>query len=144
MSDDNLFEWDVKLYKFDPESNLAKDLKKLNELHGIDNVWLRMSFPREFPFAPPFVRVLAPYVQGGFVLSGGAICMELLTPGGWSQAYRIESVLMQVMATIIKGDARVVNTVRKDLSEGEARKAYEYLVKSHDAHGWATPPKDEG
>ena len=38
-----------------------------------------------YPFAPPFVRVLAPLVQGGYVLSGGAVCLELLTPEGWSQ-----------------------------------------------------------
>ena len=32
-----------------------------------------------FPFSPPFVRIIAPVIQGGYVLSGGAICMELLT-----------------------------------------------------------------
>lgn len=36
------------------------------------------------------------------MLSGGAICMELLTPDGWSSAYSVESVIMQTMATIIK------------------------------------------
>lgn len=35
--------------------------------------------------------------------SPGAICMELLTPDGWSQAYRMESVILQTMATMIKG-----------------------------------------
>lgn len=28
---------------------------------------------------PPFVRLLSPIIQGGYVLGGGAICMELLT-----------------------------------------------------------------
>ncbi|KAJ8789925.1 hypothetical protein J1605_021623 [Eschrichtius robustus] len=31
----------------------------------------------------------------GYVLGGGAICMELLTKQGWSSAYSIESVIMQ-------------------------------------------------
>jgi hypothetical protein len=31
--------------------------------------------------------------------------MELLTPDGWSQAYRMESVILQTMATMIKGEA---------------------------------------
>ena len=29
--------------------------------------------------------------------------MELLTPDGWSQAYRMEAVILQTMATMIKG-----------------------------------------
>lgn len=61
----------MKIFKFDPESALARDLAMLKSAHGIDNVWLRFSFPENFPFAPPFVRVMAPYVQGGYVLSGG-------------------------------------------------------------------------
>lgn len=32
-----------------------------------------------FPFDPPFVRVITPVISGGYVLGGGAICMELLT-----------------------------------------------------------------
>ena len=32
-----------------------------------------------FPFEPPFVRVVQPILIGGYVLGGGAICMELLT-----------------------------------------------------------------
>lgn len=29
--------------------------------------------------------------------------MELLTPDGWVQAYRMEAVILQTMTTIIKG-----------------------------------------
>ena len=42
-----------------------------------------------------------------YVLTGGAICMELLTPQGWSSAYSIEAVIMQISATLVKGKARV-------------------------------------
>ncbi len=77
LVDENLSEWDVKYFKFDTASMLANDLANMQLDHQIDNVWLRFSFPENFPFAPPFVRVLAPYVQGGFVLSGGAICLGM-------------------------------------------------------------------
>ncbi|XP_019687574.1 ubiquitin-conjugating enzyme E2 Q2 isoform X5 [Felis catus] len=60
-----------------------------------------------FPFDPPFVRVVLPVLSGGYVLGGGALCMELLTKQGWSSAYSIESVIMQINATLVKGKARV-------------------------------------
>ena len=33
--------------------------------------------------------------------------MELLTPQGWSSAYSLEAVIMQISATLVKGKARV-------------------------------------
>ena len=43
--------------------------------------------------------------------------MELLTPQGWSSAYSIEALIMQISATLVKGKARVdfssTNRVRR-------------------------------
>lgn len=64
-------------------------------------------FQETFPFDPPFVRVINPVVSGGYVLGGGAICMELLTKSGWSSAYSIESIILQISATLVKGKARI-------------------------------------
>ena len=41
------------------------------------------------------------------MLSGGAICMEVLTNQGWSSAYSIESLILQISATLVKGKARI-------------------------------------
>ena len=60
-----------------------------------------------YPYEPPFARVVSPPLQNGFVLSGGAICMELLTKQGWSSAYNVESLIVQIAATLVKGKARV-------------------------------------
>ena len=46
-------------------------------------------------------------ISGGYVLVGGAICMELLTKQGWSSAYTVEAVIMQIAATLVKGKARI-------------------------------------
>lgn len=90
------------------------------------------------------MRVLAPLVQGGFVLGGGAICMELLTDDGWSQAYTMEAVIMQMIATITKGQARIVSETKTPFSREEADKAYSYLVDVHKKHGWFSPPVQDG
>lgn len=85
LINDNLFEWHVKLHRIDPESALANDMKELN----IPYVLLHMSFPDNFPFAPPFLRVVEPRIEKGFVMDGGAICMELLTPRGKVEKVKI-------------------------------------------------------
>lgn len=47
------------------------------------------------------------FLKGGYVLLGGAICMELLTKQGWSSAYTVEALIMQISATLVKGKARI-------------------------------------
>ena len=38
-----------------------------------------MIVPEEYPLKPPFVRVVWPELQGGYVFGGGAICFEVIT-----------------------------------------------------------------
>ncbi|VFV35942.1 ubiquitin-conjugating enzyme e2 [Lynx pardinus] len=107
LVNDSLYDWNVKLLKVDQDSALHNDLQILKEKEGADFILLNFSFKDNFPFDPPFVRVVSPVLSGGYVLGGGAICMELLTKQGWSSAYSIESVIMQISATLVKGKARV-------------------------------------
>jgi ubiquitin-conjugating enzyme E2 Q len=78
LINDNLFEWHVRLFHVDPESPLAHDMAELDVQH----ILVHLIFPENFPFAPPFMRVVEPRIEKGFVMEGGAICMELLTPRG--------------------------------------------------------------
>lgn len=107
LINDSLYDWHVKLQRVDPDSPLHSDLQILKEKEGIEYILLNFSFKDNFPFDPPFVRVVLPVLSGGYVLGGGALCMELLTKQGWSSAYSIESVIMQINATLVKGKARV-------------------------------------
>lgn len=75
----------VKLHTVDKDSHLAEGMRKNN----ISYILLNMMFPENFPFAPPFVRVVAPIVEGGYVLDGGALCLELLTPTVSSYHYNV-------------------------------------------------------
>jgi len=79
LVDDSLYEWYVKLSIVDPESPLHGDLLQLKEKGGKDHIMLHISYKDNYPFAPPFVRIVYPVLTGGYVLNGGAICMELLT-----------------------------------------------------------------
>ena len=74
----------------------------------MDHILLHAVFDDKFPYSPPFLRVVKPVLNGGYVLAGGAICMELLTPQGWSSAYTVEAVILQIGATFVKGKARII------------------------------------
>ena len=64
----------------DSDSPLAADLRQLKEREGKDHILLSFMFKDTFPFDPPFVRMVHPVLSGGYVLDGGALCMELMTP----------------------------------------------------------------
>ena len=147
--DSNLYEWIIKLRGFDKESALYKDIEQLYKKDNkTDHICLSITFTEQFPMQPPFIRVCYPVVTGGYVLTGGALCMELLTPQGWSSAYSIEAVIMQLSATLVKGKARVdfpgTLKVEQMYSWGKAQSSYKMLVEKHEKTGWFTPPKDEG
>lgn len=107
LINDNLFDWHVRLYSIDSESELAADMRQ----HGIGHINLQLTFPENFPFVPPFMRVVSPRIEKGFVMEGGAICMELLTPRGWASAYTIEAIVMQFAASIVKGQVCIAATL---------------------------------
>lgn len=77
---------------------------------------------------------------GGYVLVGGAICMELLTKQGWSSAYTVEAVIMQISATLVKGKARIQFGPPKVCSQGQyslarAQQSFKSLVQIHEKNG---------
>jgi ubiquitin-protein ligase len=112
--EDSMEKWCIKLFGFDEDSNLAKDLL----VCGMDHVELRMTFPEQYPFEPPFVRVVKPRFkrQTGFVMSG-ALCMELLTKDGWNPINDIESVIVSIRSLMVVGDGRLQAAV--DMSEAD-------------------------
>lgn len=103
-SEDSMEKWKIKLFKFDTDSNLHKDLMAL----GLTHVELEMSFPDQYPFEPPFVRVVGPRFkrQTGFVMNG-AICSELLTNEGWNPVNDIESVIVSIRSLLVVGNGRL-------------------------------------
>ncbi|XP_030765031.1 ubiquitin-conjugating enzyme E2Q-like protein CG4502 isoform X2 [Sitophilus oryzae] len=142
LVDDNLFEWYVKLYTVDGDSDLMQDMVEL----GIRYILLHLVFPENFPFAPPFMRLISPRIEKGFVMEGGAICMELLTPRGWASAYTVEAVIMQFAASVVKGQGRIQRKSKgqKVFNRRTAEESFRSLVRTHDKYGWVTPSLADG
>lgn len=144
LVNDSLYEWNIKLYKVDPDSALYADLVTYKK-EGGDHILLNCTFKDTFPFEPPFVRVIQPVISGGYVLGGGAICMELLTKHGWSSAYSLESLVLQIAATLVKGKARIqFGASKTQYNLARAQASFKSLLQIHEKNGWFTPPKEDG
>uniref|UniRef100_A0A8C9AN94 Ubiquitin conjugating enzyme E2 Q2 n=1 Tax=Prolemur simus TaxID=1328070 RepID=A0A8C9AN94_PROSS len=127
LINDSLYDWHVKLQKVDPDSPLHSDLQILKEKEGIEYILLNFSFKDNFPFDPPFVPITFFFLIG------------------WSSAYSIESVIMQINATLVKGKARVQFGANKNqYNLARAQQSYNSIVQIHEKNGWYTPPKEDG
>ncbi|KAH8419999.1 hypothetical protein KR009_004786 [Drosophila setifemur] len=140
LVNESIYEWNIRLKSVDPDSPLHSDLLMLKEKEGKDSILLNILFKETYPFEPPFVRVVHPIISGGYVLIGGAICMELLTKQGWSSAYTVEAVIMQIAATLVKGKARIQFGATKALTQGQyslarAQQSFKSLVQIHEKNG---------
>ncbi|KAI1301447.1 Ubiquitin-conjugating enzyme E2 Q1 [Halotydeus destructor] len=145
LVNDSLYEWNVKILIVDSDSALANDLQLLKEKEGKDHILLNILFKETYPFEPPFIRIVTPTITGGYVLGGGAICMELLTKQGWSSAYTVEAIILQISATLVKGKARIqFNGTKGQYSLARAQQSFKSLVQIHEKNGWFTPPKEDG
>jgi hypothetical protein len=58
------------------------DMKKAKR----EFVKMELTFPKDYPFSPPFIRVIEPRFKfhTGHVTIGGSICHEILTRSGWT------------------------------------------------------------
>jgi ubiquitin-conjugating enzyme E2 Q len=140
----NIYQWIVELHSFDPTLPLAEDMKTA----GVKSIVLEIRFGKDYPYTPPFVRVIRPRFLpfmmggGGHVTGGGAMCMELLTSTGWGAAYTIESVIIQVRTAIMNlqpTPARLETPSKgrqRDYGTAEAMQAY---IRVCNSHGWQVP-----
>uniref|UniRef100_A0A6G1SPL3 Ubiquitin-conjugating enzyme E2 Q1 n=1 Tax=Aceria tosichella TaxID=561515 RepID=A0A6G1SPL3_9ACAR len=99
--EDNFYEWNIKIFKLDPESSLHKYFVEWSRRTGKDHILLRVSYNEHYPFSPPLVRVVYPYIQGSHILDGGLICLDLLTETSWTMAYTIEPLILQITASVL-------------------------------------------
>lgn len=128
----NIFEWKIFFGDFDQKYVIAQDMKKFN----IKEIELELQFPPNYPFSPPFVRVVRPIFKHltGHVLKTGAFCNELLTEKGWAPTCTIELLVIQLMSEIIEGGGRIdEHNYHRSYPSDDARRDFIRVAK---AHGW--------
>ena len=59
------------------DSLLNTQLKEYKKNNPGETLQLEITYPEDYPFEPPFVRVLSPLLFKGHVHHGGAICLEV-------------------------------------------------------------------
>ncbi|XP_006456406.1 hypothetical protein AGABI2DRAFT_77738 [Agaricus bisporus var. bisporus H97] len=138
FNEENLFQWIVEMHSFDPDIPIAQDMIK----RKINSIIFEIRFPSTFPLAPPFFRILRPrflpFIQGGggHVTGGGSICLDLLTADGWSPAYNIPAVLMQIKLAISNLDPRPARLDASWNTPYQMREALEGYMRAANTHGW--------
>ena len=102
LVESDMANWWIKLTGFDDpnSSENSKELGKHLSRMGMDGVELRVKFHHDHPVEPPFIWVHKPRLQGGRVFAGGAMCMDLLMPQGWSPANTVPAVMRAVRSEI--------------------------------------------
>ncbi|KAH8398424.1 hypothetical protein KR215_001604, partial [Drosophila sulfurigaster] len=117
LDDDSIYNWKVSIHSVDKDSRLYADMLKLKEIDGEGAIKLQFIFNDNYPSSPPFVRVVYPFIMGSFVTHGGAICMQLLTNSGWTSAYTVESLIIQISVALSQNNGRIIFEVSNRLLE---------------------------
>jgi ubiquitin-protein ligase len=127
------FEWKIFIGNLDKKLPIRQDMDK----YKIKEIEMEIKFPENYPFSPPFMRVVRPrfmHLTGHITQNGGAICNELLTEKGWLPTCSIESLVIVVVSEIIEGDGRLdPNKYNVDYTLTEAKVDFVRVAQSH---GW--------
>lgn len=92
---------------------------------------------REFPHAPPFMRVVFPrfFQYTGHITIGGSICIKELTRSGWTTEIDIGQLIIQIRQLLVEGGALIdMDNCHYDYTEDEAKESF---VRVAQAHGWS-------
>jgi len=126
------FLWKIFLSHLDNKYPITQDMINLN----IKEIELEIRFPENYPFSPPFMRVVRPRFKQltAHVISSGAFCLEVLTEKGWSPIISIESLVTIVISEIIEGNGRIdLKNYNIPYDYNEAKDGFIRVAKSH---GW--------
>jgi len=135
---DSIYTWEIKIdvLKYELSKELKEDFIRRQKENKDALLVYEIIFNENYPFHPPFIRVVRPrfMYQTGHVTVGGSICMESLTPTGWSSARSIESFMVEILSLLNGGGGRLDQKMgNQDYSINEAKEAFNRVAKQH---GW--------
>ena len=129
----NVFKMNVSISNFYDKDkkpaeqlNIYKDLKKLK----VKDITFEIHMD-EYPIKPPFVRILKPMLTGGYIMSGGNICMDLFGTKIWSAALTIENVMVMVVQLFKERDyvSLKKEDINKEYDLATAQKSHKHVIK---------------
>jgi ubiquitin-protein ligase len=99
--DDNIAVWYITQKKelFPAGGTFRNELDRI----GAMNVVMCLEFFDDYPFRPPFVRLISPSLKGGFIHESGALCMEVLTSSGWVPSMTAANLLEVIRFHMCEG-----------------------------------------
>lgn len=132
IQNDIIRHWHIYVHKDNFKSliNLYDDFNKLN----IDNIVFEILLPNNYPFEPPFIRIIKPiFITGsGYITSGGSMCMEILSTKGWNPGSSIDQTLVYIIQLLLIGNARLDhNSKYKEYGLEDAKKMFKKVMSMH-------------
>lgn len=109
---------------------LGKDMDTM----GVESIKMEIRLPGNYPFEPPFIRVLSPKFafRKGHITVGGSICIDLLTKQRWVPSLNIPNVMITIVQNMIDGDARLEPGGKNYVySLHEAQEAFTRMLSTH-------------
>jgi len=146
VADDKLQEWAVHLKGFEDDNASArsKELGKQLREAGLDGVEFRVVFPHDYPTEPPFVYARKPRISGAHIFGGGAMCMDVLMPHGWTPATTVSSLMRTIRSCFeetiaLSPDWKNSKGKVVENQEDAARKTFSWVKTAHSNWSQATP-----
>ena len=99
-----------------------------------NSITIEYNFNADYPFHPPFVRMIKPRLKRftGHITSGGAFCLEELTPQKWSPTNSVYTVI-QTIKELIKIGGGELDVNQSLYTHEEAKISFGKIMKEH---GW--------
>uniref|UniRef100_A0A6C0HM66 UBC core domain-containing protein n=1 Tax=viral metagenome TaxID=1070528 RepID=A0A6C0HM66_9ZZZZ len=131
LGEDNINVWTIQLFRVDNDQ-LAEQMLRI----GISYIEIEITFKDNYPFEPPFIRVVYPHFKfhSGHITVGGSLCMEMLTNQGWSPTLNVENIITQIKMAISDGKGEIdEERWNTRYTKDEAVDAFKRVLA---VHGW--------
>ncbi|KAI6646108.1 Ubiquitin-conjugating enzyme [Oopsacas minuta] len=114
---DSIYKWELKIWEFPEPCHLNTELLKYCPTDKC--VTLEITFSQNYPFVPPFLRVVSPPIRAGHIIMGGALFLDVLlpksckllgSPRAYSVSIQMNDLFIQLIYSMVDGNAHVMDS----------------------------------